>query len=179
MQVYSKGNEIVRHSFCALFNTEFTSYHFGVSDGRYKWDIKKRYSDFASLDKELTKRFPKVMLAVSSLPGKTAIGSMSPSLINARQKALDLYLKELVARADLANSSLVVDFLEVPMEAALDRDEGAEADYYRGGVAGSGSGTSPRTELSNAPTSVGSSVRVRAWQQEAEAKWGEREASVL
>mmetsp|Transcript_10164 Transcript_10164/g.23760 ORF Transcript_10164/g.23760 Transcript_10164/m.23760 type:complete len:119 (+) Transcript_10164:313-669(+) len=118
------------------------------------------------------------MLAVSSLPSRAAFGSMSPSLINSRQKALDLYLKELVSRTDLANASLVVDFLEVPMEAALDRDEGAEADYYRG-AGGSGSGTSPRTELSNAPTSVGSSVRVRAWQQEAEAKWGDREASGL
>mmetsp|Transcript_10487 Transcript_10487/g.20656 ORF Transcript_10487/g.20656 Transcript_10487/m.20656 type:complete len:178 (-) Transcript_10487:151-684(-) len=177
MQVYSKGNEVVRHSFCSLFNTEFTTYSFGVSDGRYKWDIKKRYSDFAALDKELTKCFPKSMLAVTSIPGKAAFGSMSPSLINKRQKELDLYLKAVLARPDLANCSLLVDFLDVPLEAALDRED-ADADYYRG-VGGGGSSTSPRTELSNAPTSVGSSVRVRAWQQEAEAKWGERESAVL
>jgi hypothetical protein len=82
--------------FCTLsqlFNTEYTSYCFCVSDGRHKWTVRKRFSDFATLDKELTQRYPKPMMNVLTLPAKSAFGSMSPSLINARQKGLDQYLK--------------------------------------------------------------------------------------
>lgn len=78
----------------------------------------------------------------------------------------------LCLRAETTNSQELFDFLEVPLEAALERDD----DVYRGVEVRSGSPGD--TELSTAPTST-SSIRVRAWQQEAEAKWGEGESLVF
>jgi hypothetical protein len=84
-------------------------------------------------------------------------------------------LQALCGRPDTKNSQELVDFLEVPLEAALERDDD---DFYRGVGAGPRSGSPGETELSTAPTST-SSIRVRAWQQEAEAKWGGNDSLIF
>ncbi|EKX35502.1 hypothetical protein GUITHDRAFT_118313 [Guillardia theta CCMP2712] len=169
---FSKGHENVQQSCCSIFNVEYTTYQFCLSDGSHKWTIQKRYSDFDVLDRELQTAYPKRMLKVDRLPAKATFGSMSPSRIISREKSFDAYLKQLLKDAELVVSPELREFLEIPLEAAISDDEGEAANNS------DGSKSDPSDSLSAALTTPGSSGRMLSWQAEAEAKWGEGRLSV-
>eukprot|EP00287_Rhodomonas_sp_CCMP768_P005406 CAMPEP_0196723858 /NCGR_PEP_ID=MMETSP1091-20130531/5919_1 /TAXON_ID=302021 /ORGANISM="Rhodomonas sp., Strain CCMP768" /LENGTH=150 /DNA_ID=CAMNT_0042065895 /DNA_START=210 /DNA_END=662 /DNA_ORIENTATION=- len=145
-------------------------YSFCIGDGTHKWTIQKRYSEFDALDRELQNKFPKKMLKIDRLPPKAIFGSMSPSRISNRQKSLDSYLKALLKETELVASPELHEFLEVPLEAAISDDEVQNSKKS--------DKSSSSTDVSQAATlsSPGASGRVSAWQAEAEAKWGGKEA---
>ena len=164
------GHHIIQHKICSVFSSEFTAYSFSVLNGSEKWTIQKRYSDFRELDLDLAKKYPKRMQRVLRLPPKKLFGKNSQSLVDFRQQALDAYLKSLLKDKGLLNTDEIREFLEIPLEAALS-DLNSEVPGRKQTVSDSHTGT----EDSQADTSPRSLcvMKVKSWQEEADAKWGE------
>ena len=117
LRCWSKGSENLQQTFCMAFSVDFTVYNFAIADDSgTKWFIQKRFSQFDQLDDELNKKFPDVMINVQRLPPKRFMGSLSPSLIAVRQKALDAYLSAILSRPILASSDELRDFIEMPLD---------------------------------------------------------------
>uniref|UniRef100_A0A6U2C382 PX domain-containing protein n=2 Tax=Hemiselmis andersenii TaxID=464988 RepID=A0A6U2C382_HEMAN len=117
LRCWSKGSENLQQTFCMAFSVDFTVYNFAIADeGGTKWFVQKRFSQFDQLDDELNKKFPDVMINVQRLPPKKFMGSLSPSLIAMRQKALDAYLSAVLSRPILASSDELRDFIEMPLD---------------------------------------------------------------
>lgn len=74
-----------------------------------KWTVRKRYSDFETLQKTLRTTFPHL----PSLPGKSFFAMKKDADIEKRRIGLDTYIKELVKRSDLYADSAFSNFLEV------------------------------------------------------------------
>jgi hypothetical protein len=74
-----------------------------------KWVLRKRYSDFEDLHKNLKITFN----LLPALPGKTLFTLKKDADIDKRRMALDTYVKELVKRADLYADPHFAKFLEV------------------------------------------------------------------
>ncbi|XP_063766924.1 nischarin isoform X2 [Eleginops maclovinus] len=71
----------------------YTVYIIDVTDGEHKWTVKHRYSDFHDLHEKLTaeKKVDRRLL-----PPKKMLGKNSKSLVERRQKELELYLQTLL-----------------------------------------------------------------------------------
>ncbi|XP_063071141.1 nischarin isoform X2 [Engraulis encrasicolus] len=85
-RVHIVGSELVDN---------YTVYIIEVSVGDHKWTVKHRYSDFHDLHEKLTaeKKVDKHLL-----PPKKMIGKNSKSLVEKRQKELEVYLQTLLSR---------------------------------------------------------------------------------
>uniref|UniRef100_A0A8C6W0N6 Nischarin n=1 Tax=Nothobranchius furzeri TaxID=105023 RepID=A0A8C6W0N6_NOTFU len=71
----------------------YTVYVMDVTDGHHRWTVKHRYSDFYELHEKLTveKKVDRQLL-----PPKKILGKNSRSLVERRQKELELYLQMLL-----------------------------------------------------------------------------------
>ena len=162
-----KGHDVVRHQCCGVLNATYAMYTYCLSDGVNRWEIQKRFSDFDALDRELQNRYPKRMLKIDRIPRKSKFNALKQRNLEAREKGFDTYLRQLLQEGELLSSPELREFLEIPLEAALSDDE-----FEAEPSSAKSDGSDPATELSQAATTPGSSVRVASWQLEAEAKWG-------
>ncbi|XP_041637463.1 nischarin isoform X2 [Cheilinus undulatus] len=86
----------------------YTVYVIDVTDGEHKWTVKHRYSDFHDLHEKLTaeKKVDRRLL-----PPKKMIGKNSKSLVERRQKELELYLQTLLQQFPQATPTPLAIFL--------------------------------------------------------------------
>ncbi|XP_072521837.1 nischarin isoform X1 [Salminus brasiliensis] len=86
----------------------YTVYIIEVKVGDHRWTIKHRYSDFHDLHEKLTseKKIDKHLL-----PPKKIIGKNSKSLVEKRQKELEVYLQTLLSRFPVAAPKVLSIFL--------------------------------------------------------------------
>ncbi|CAF94647.1 unnamed protein product, partial [Tetraodon nigroviridis] len=86
----------------------YTVYIIEVTDGQHKWTVKHRYSDFHDLHEKL-----KVEAKVDQrlLPPKKMLGKNSRSLVELRQKELQLYLQTLLLQFPAAVPTPLASFL--------------------------------------------------------------------
>nr|XP_034962015.1 nischarin isoform X1 [Zootoca vivipara] len=86
----------------------YTVYIIQVSIGNHQWVVKHRYSDFHELHEKLVseKRIDKNLL-----PPKKIIGKNSKSLVEKRQKELEVYLQTLLLTFPLAAPKVLSQFL--------------------------------------------------------------------
>ncbi|KAJ7994438.1 hypothetical protein DPEC_G00249270 [Dallia pectoralis] len=97
--VFIVGSELVEN---------YTVYIIEVTVGNHKWTIKHRYSDFHDLHEKLTaeKKVDKHLL-----PPKKIIGKNSKSLVEKRQKELEVYLQTLLVTFPVAAPKALSCFL--------------------------------------------------------------------
>ncbi|CAF1108604.1 unnamed protein product [Adineta steineri] len=74
-------------------NQKYTEYTIDICLDDIRWQVKKRYSEFADFHEELIKHIPTI--DVKSLPPKKLLNNNSPDFIHRRRLALDNYLKYL------------------------------------------------------------------------------------
>ncbi|XP_011611872.2 nischarin [Takifugu rubripes] len=86
----------------------YTVYIIEVTDGQHTWRVKHRYSDFHDLHEKL-KAEEKVDQGL--LPPKKMLGKNSKSLVELRQKELELYLQTLLLQFTEAMPTLLAKFL--------------------------------------------------------------------
>uniref|UniRef100_A0A8C4IIC1 Nischarin n=1 Tax=Dicentrarchus labrax TaxID=13489 RepID=A0A8C4IIC1_DICLA len=86
----------------------FQVYIIEVTDGEHKWTVKHRYSDFHDLHEKLTaeKKVDRRLL-----PPKKMLGKNSKSLVERRQKELELYLQTLLQQFPQATPTPLASFL--------------------------------------------------------------------
>ncbi|XP_018600159.1 nischarin isoform X1 [Scleropages formosus] len=86
----------------------YTVYIIEVTVGSHQWSIKHRYSDFHELHEKLTaeKKIDKNLL-----PPKKMIGKNSRSLVEKRQKELEVYLETLLVKFPFAAPKVLSCFL--------------------------------------------------------------------
>ncbi|XP_061473960.1 nischarin isoform X1 [Rhineura floridana] len=86
----------------------YTVYIIQVSVGNHQWIVKHRYSDFHELHEKLVseKKIDKNLL-----PPKKIIGKNSKSLVEKRQKELEVYLQTLLVTFPLAAPKVLSQFL--------------------------------------------------------------------
>ncbi|XP_041081109.1 nischarin-like isoform X3 [Polyodon spathula] len=86
----------------------YTVYIIEVKVGNHKWTVKHRYSDFHDLHEKLT---AEKLIDKNLLPPKKIIGKNSKSLVEKRQKELEVYLQTLLAKFPLAAPKVLSCFL--------------------------------------------------------------------
>lgn len=86
----------------------YTVYIIQVSVGSHQWTVKHRYSDFHDLHEKLVseKKIDKILL-----PPKKIIGKNSKSLVEKREKELEVYLQTLLVKFPIAAPKLLSHFL--------------------------------------------------------------------
>ncbi|XP_059184369.1 nischarin isoform X2 [Centropristis striata] len=86
----------------------YTVYIIEVLDGEHRWTVKHRYSDFHDLHEKLAaeKKVDRRLL-----PPKKMLGKNSRSLVERRQKELELYLQTLLQQFPQATPSSLACFL--------------------------------------------------------------------
>ncbi|XP_053339984.1 nischarin isoform X3 [Clarias gariepinus] len=86
----------------------YTVYIIEVKVGEHRWTVKHRYSDFHELHEKLTseKKIDKHLL-----PPKKIIGKNSKTLVEKRQKELEVYLQTLLSQFPVAVPKVLSDFL--------------------------------------------------------------------
>ncbi|XP_077677219.1 nischarin isoform X2 [Eretmochelys imbricata] len=86
----------------------YTVYIIQVSIGSHQWTVKHRYSDFHDLHEKLVseKKIDKNLL-----PPKKIIGKNSKSLVEKREKELEVYLQMLLIKFPIAAPKLLSHFL--------------------------------------------------------------------
>ncbi|TRZ01620.1 hypothetical protein DNTS_022973 [Danionella cerebrum] len=98
-RVWIVGSELVEN---------YTVYIIEVKVGDHSWSIKHRYSDFHELHEKLTveKKIDKHLL-----PPKKIIGKNSKSLVEKREKELEVYLQTLLNRFPSSTPKVLSNFL--------------------------------------------------------------------
>uniref|UniRef100_A0AAX7TYK0 PX domain-containing protein n=1 Tax=Astatotilapia calliptera TaxID=8154 RepID=A0AAX7TYK0_ASTCA len=83
-------------------------YIIDVTDGQHRWTVKHRYSDFYDLHEKLTaeKKVDRRLL-----PPKKILGKNSKSLVERRQKELELYLQTLLQQFPQVTPTPLTNFL--------------------------------------------------------------------
>uniref|UniRef100_A0A670IPU7 Nischarin n=1 Tax=Podarcis muralis TaxID=64176 RepID=A0A670IPU7_PODMU len=99
-----RGRSACRSYLCSVISV----YIIQVSIGNHQWVVKHRYSDFHELHEKLVseKRIDKNLL-----PPKKIIGKNSKSLVEKRQKELEVYLQTLLLTFPLAAPKVLSQFL--------------------------------------------------------------------
>eukprot|EP00041_Stephanoeca_diplocostata_P034728 m.1198188 g.1198188 ORF g.1198188 m.1198188 type:complete len:1222 (+) comp24570_c0_seq1:130-3795(+) len=101
------------------------------------WEVERRYSDFAALEKELKKLYPEYL---AELPDKRRFGNLDTSHIETRKRSLNIYLSSLLqnqlVHTDTRCTSLLYKFLDAQCDfkhavkdfsVFLSRDKGKSA----------------------------------------------------
>ncbi|XP_030061338.1 nischarin isoform X3 [Microcaecilia unicolor] len=86
----------------------YTVYIIQVKADFHQWTVKHRYSDFHDLHEKLT---GEKMVDKNLLPPKKIIGKNSRSLVEKRQKELEVYLQTLLAKFPTATPKVLSSFL--------------------------------------------------------------------
>uniref|UniRef100_A0A8C6JC03 Uncharacterized protein n=1 Tax=Melopsittacus undulatus TaxID=13146 RepID=A0A8C6JC03_MELUD len=103
---YPKRNEIIQPAKGFVYFTRV--YIIQVSVGSHQWTVKHRYSDFHDLHEKLVseKKIDKNLL-----PPKKMIGKNSKSLVEKRQKELEVYLQTLLVKFPVTAPKVLSHFL--------------------------------------------------------------------
>uniref|UniRef100_A0AAX7T2P6 PX domain-containing protein n=1 Tax=Astatotilapia calliptera TaxID=8154 RepID=A0AAX7T2P6_ASTCA len=103
MQESSAGSQILIYA-----SLMFQVYIIDVTDGQHRWTVKHRYSDFYDLHEKLTaeKKVDRRLL-----PPKKILGKNSKSLVERRQKELELYLQTLLQQFPQVTPTPLTNFL--------------------------------------------------------------------
>eukprot|EP00281_Chroomonas_sp_CCMP1168_P020935 CAMPEP_0206229826 /NCGR_PEP_ID=MMETSP0047_2-20121206/9910_1 /ASSEMBLY_ACC=CAM_ASM_000192 /TAXON_ID=195065 /ORGANISM="Chroomonas mesostigmatica_cf, Strain CCMP1168" /LENGTH=144 /DNA_ID=CAMNT_0053653163 /DNA_START=199 /DNA_END=633 /DNA_ORIENTATION=- len=97
------------------FVSEHTLYPFVVVFNDAKWNLEKRFSEFAALDEALDDLYKADDdIQLPEFPEKKMFGSLSPALIKERTEGLEKYMKAIAIDEVVMKTQLVRDFLEVP-----------------------------------------------------------------
>lgn len=108
MEVDRLNIKISRHEPVEDYST--FQYIICANFGKLKWEVARRFSDFANLDATL-RADNYAMLPV--LPSKTLFGRPQDSQsVETRKRELEIYLRELLVRPDTRTSSSLLDFLQ-------------------------------------------------------------------
>ncbi|XP_030882287.1 nischarin-like [Leptonychotes weddellii] len=86
----------------------YTVYIIQVTDGSHEWTVKHRYSDFYDLHEKLV---AERKIDKNLLPPKKIIGKNSRSLVEKREKDLEVYLQTLLAAFPGVAPSVLAHFL--------------------------------------------------------------------
>lgn len=86
----------------------YTVYIIQVSVGNHQWIVKHRYSDFHDLHEKL---ISEKKIDKNLLPPKKIIGKNSKTLVEKRQKELEVYLQTLLGKFPLAAPKVLSHFL--------------------------------------------------------------------
>ncbi|KAM3835991.1 nischarin [Diretmus argenteus] len=86
----------------------YTVYIMEVTDGDHRWTVKHRYSDFHDLHEKLT---AEQNVDKQLLPPKKMLGKNSRSLVERRQKELEVYLQTLLLQFPSATPTPLACFL--------------------------------------------------------------------
>ncbi|XP_068578165.1 nischarin isoform X1 [Cebidichthys violaceus] len=111
MEPASFPEEVSERNVCVVGSElveNYTVYIIEVSDGEHRWTVKHRYSDFHDLHEKLTAE-KKVDRGL--LPPKKMLGKNSKSLVERRQKELELYLQTLLLQFPQATPTPLACFL--------------------------------------------------------------------
>lgn len=111
------------------FVSEHTRYPFVVVYNDAKWNLEKRFSDFAELDSALEEATKNDEIQLPEFPPKKYFGSLSPALIKERQEALEKYMKALVADKNVLQCRSLREFIETPDCVSADKHK--EYDFGR------------------------------------------------
>lgn len=112
------------------FVSEHTRYPFVVVYNDAKWNLEKRFSDFAELDGQLDEEFKNDEdVTLPEFPPKKYFGSLSPALIKERQEGLEKYMKNLVKDSTVLKCPHLRKFLETPD--IVGQDKHKEYDFGR------------------------------------------------
>ncbi|KAJ4940488.1 hypothetical protein JOQ06_026788 [Pogonophryne albipinna] len=111
MESASFPEDVLERKVCVVGSEpveNYTVYIIEVSDGEHRWTVKHRYSDFHDLHEKLTaeKKVDRRLL-----PPKKMLGKNSKSLVERRQKELELYLQTLLQQFPEATPSPLACFL--------------------------------------------------------------------
>ncbi|XP_033994600.1 nischarin isoform X2 [Trematomus bernacchii] len=111
MESASFPEDVLERKVCVVGSEpveNYTVYIIEVSDGEHRWTVKHRYSDFHDLHEKLTaeKKVDRRLL-----PPKKMLGKNSKSLVERRQKELELYLQTLLQQFPKATPSPLACFL--------------------------------------------------------------------
>uniref|UniRef100_A0A3Q4BFF0 PX domain-containing protein n=1 Tax=Mola mola TaxID=94237 RepID=A0A3Q4BFF0_MOLML len=103
--------EVSERSVCVVGSElveNYTVYIIEVTDGDHRWTLKHRYSDFHDLHEKLAaeKKVDRRLL-----PPKKMLGKNSKSLVERRQKELELYLQTLLLQFPQATPTPLATFL--------------------------------------------------------------------
>nr|XP_057911019.1 nischarin isoform X2 [Doryrhamphus excisus] len=111
MEPVSFAEELPERNLCVVGSElveNYTVYIIEVMVGEHKWTVKHRYSDFHDLHEKLTAE-NKVDRRL--LPPKKMLGKNSKSLVERRQKDLELYLQTLLQQFPQATPTALATFL--------------------------------------------------------------------
>ncbi|KAM8916745.1 nischarin [Spinachia spinachia] len=111
MEAASFPEELSERNVCVVGSElveNYTVYVIEVTDGEHRWTVKHRYSDFHDLHEKLTAE-KKVDRGL--LPPKKMLGKNSKSLVERRQKELELYLQTLLLQFPQSSPALLASFL--------------------------------------------------------------------
>nr|3P0C_A Chain A, Nischarin [Homo sapiens]3P0C_B Chain B, Nischarin [Homo sapiens] len=86
----------------------YTVYIIQVTDGSHEWTVKHRYSDFHDLHEKLV---AERKIDKNLLPPKKIIGKNSRSLVEKREKDLEVYLQKLLAAFPGVTPRVLAHFL--------------------------------------------------------------------
>ncbi|XP_010588057.2 nischarin isoform X1 [Loxodonta africana] len=86
----------------------YTVYIIQVTDGNHEWTVKHRYSDFHDLHEKLV---AERKIDKNLLPPKKIIGKNSRSLVEKREKDLEVYLQTLLATFPIVAPRVLAHFL--------------------------------------------------------------------
>ncbi|XP_054641141.1 nischarin isoform X2 [Dunckerocampus dactyliophorus] len=111
MEPVSFTEELPERNVCVVGSElveNYTVYIIEVMDGEHRWTVKHRYSDFHDLHEKLTAE-NKVDRRL--LPPKKMLGKNSKSLVERRQKDLELYLQTLLQQFPQSTPTALATFL--------------------------------------------------------------------
>mmetsp|Transcript_26761 Transcript_26761/g.41868 ORF Transcript_26761/g.41868 Transcript_26761/m.41868 type:complete len:160 (-) Transcript_26761:98-577(-) len=112
------------------FVSEHTKYPFVVVYNDAKWNLEKRFSEFAELDSRLDELYKNDdNIVLPEFPPKKLFGSLSPALIKERQEKLEKYMKALTKDKEVLKCRALREFLETPD--VVGQDKHKEFDFGR------------------------------------------------
>ena len=115
---------------CVCLSVCLQRYPFVVVYNDAKWNLEKRFSDFAELDAALDEAFKNNEdVTLPEFPPKKYFGSLSPALIKERQEGLEKYMKSLVKDSEVLQCRSLREFLETPD--IVGKDKHKEYDFGR------------------------------------------------
>ena len=113
----SQGQEVVA-TITAAQTREFTVYSINLKNQttERQWAVRKRFSEFAELDKTVRRVHPAVHTASlkGKLPAKTMFGKLERSVVETRRMGLEVYLNLCIKVLPPSVNDELKSFIEMP-----------------------------------------------------------------
>eukprot|EP00658_Telonema_sp_P-2_P025566 TRINITY_DN20299_c0_g7_i2.p1 TRINITY_DN20299_c0_g7~~TRINITY_DN20299_c0_g7_i2.p1 ORF type:complete len:1141 (+),score=251.54 TRINITY_DN20299_c0_g7_i2:46-3423(+) len=134
VQLHVVGHQTVKDS--------YTLYTIQVTHSTFSWPVYRRFSEFVSLHRQLTKEHHQSIASLSpnsvaAFKTRQLFGSLHADLVHQRQILLQEYIQAISSDSALRNSSCFYSFFSLQNLAELD-PQGAPAEHVHGGLAKAG-----------------------------------------